>query len=113
MRIETITPQGTVESSKQALVNDLKRVVGDAEDLLNNIAGATADEFTLARGKLEARLDQAKSRLLDACSMYGSAQSKLGNPHNLAAASCVYFACDKGCSIGHPARRSAGKRSWT
>lgn len=66
MTIETITPQGTVESSKQALVNDLKRVVGDAEDLLNNVAGATADEFTLARSKLEARLDQAKSRLLDA-----------------------------------------------
>jgi len=62
----TFTNDGTVEGSKQALVKDLKNVVGDAGNLVNNAAAATADEFAQARTKLEARLDQAKTRLIDA-----------------------------------------------
>lgn len=61
-----ITSHGTIESSKQALVNDLKRVVGDADILLNNVAVTTVDEFSAARGKIEASLSQAKTRLIDA-----------------------------------------------
>jgi len=61
-----LTNHGTFEGSKQALVKDLKNVVSDADDLINNVATATADEFAAARTKLEARLTQAKTRLMDA-----------------------------------------------
>lgn len=60
------TNQGTVEGSKQALVKDLKNVVGDANALIGNVAAATTDELLTARTKLEARLAQTKTRLLDA-----------------------------------------------
>jgi ElaB/YqjD/DUF883 family membrane-anchored ribosome-binding protein len=66
-----ITSQGTIAGSKQALVNDLKSVVGDADALLNNVAATTADEFAAARTKIEARLTQAKTRLLDASMAVG------------------------------------------
>lgn len=62
----TFTNDGTVEGSKQALVKDLKNAVGDAGDLINNAAAATADELAKARTKLEIHLGQAKTRLLDA-----------------------------------------------
>lgn len=60
------TSFGTVEGNKQALVRDLKSAVGDADRLLCNAATSTADEITLARTKLEARLTQAKTLLMDA-----------------------------------------------
>lgn len=62
----TFTNDGALEDSKQALVKDLKDAVGDAGDLVNNVATATAEEFAQARTKLEARLGQARTRLLDA-----------------------------------------------
>ena len=68
MTTETISNQGAVEGSKQALVRDLKNVVGDANALINNVATATTDELVMARTKLEARLAQAKTRLRDASS---------------------------------------------
>lgn len=57
---------GTIEDSKQALVKDLKSVIGDAGDLINNVAASGADELARARTNLEARLGQAKTRLIDA-----------------------------------------------
>lgn len=57
---------GTIEDSKQALVKDLKSVVGDAGDLINNVAASGADGLARARTKLEAGLGQAKGRLSDA-----------------------------------------------
>lgn len=57
---------GTIEDSKQALVRDLKSVVGDAGDLISNVAASGADELAQARTNLEARLGQAKTRLIDA-----------------------------------------------
>jgi len=66
MTTETISNQGTVEGSKQALVRDLKNVAGDANTLINNVATATSDELVMARTKLEAGLAQAKTRLHDA-----------------------------------------------
>ncbi|MDP3539488.1 MAG: DUF883 family protein [Azonexus sp.] len=66
MTTEMMTNHGTLESSKQALVKDLRAVVGDADALLNNVANSTADEFAQARTRLEARLSQAKTRLFDA-----------------------------------------------
>lgn len=66
MTSDTITSHGSIEGSKQALVKDLKNVVGDTDALLSNVAHAAADEVALARTKLEARMTQAKSRLIDA-----------------------------------------------
>lgn len=57
---------GTIEDSKQALVRDLKSAVGDAGDLISNVAASGADELAQARTNLEARLGQAKTRLIDA-----------------------------------------------
>ena len=62
----TLSNDETVEGSKQAVVTDLKNAVGDAGNLVNSAAAATADEFARARTKLDDRLDQAKSRLIDA-----------------------------------------------
>jgi len=66
MTNETMAPQGTLEGNKQAFVKDMKSVVADADAVLSNIAQSAVDEFSLARGKLDANLAQAKSRLIDA-----------------------------------------------
>ena len=62
----TLSNDGTVEGSKQALATDLKNAVGDAGNLVNNAAAATAEELAQARSRLEAGIGQAKSRLHDA-----------------------------------------------
>ena len=59
------TTFGAAEGNKQALVRDLKSAVGDADRLLSNAVASTADEITLARTKLEARLAQVKTLLVE------------------------------------------------
>ena len=59
------TTFGAAEGNKQALVRDLKSAVGDADRLLSNAVALTADEITLARTKLEARLAQVKTLLVE------------------------------------------------
>ena len=66
MTTELTVRHGSVASSKQTLVNDLKGVVGDAEDLLKEVANSTAEEFAAARTKVEARLGEVKSGFDDA-----------------------------------------------
>ena len=61
-----IPSHGSVDSSKQALVMDLKSAVGDADRLLANVVAASADEIAMARTKLESRLAHAKTMLVDA-----------------------------------------------
>lgn len=62
----TISTHGTIADSKQALVTDLKNVASDAGNLISNVAATGADELAQARTNLEARLGQAKTRLIDA-----------------------------------------------
>jgi ElaB/YqjD/DUF883 family membrane-anchored ribosome-binding protein len=66
MKNGMIFGRGSVDSSKQALVMDLKDAVGDADRLLTNVVDASADEIALARRKLESRLADARSVLMDA-----------------------------------------------
>lgn len=66
MNTETIASHGTLDGKKEALVNNLKSVVGDADALLKEVAGATAEGYAAARTKVEGRLNEAKSRLDDA-----------------------------------------------
>ncbi|MDO9600752.1 MAG: DUF883 family protein [Rhodocyclaceae bacterium] len=66
MTTELIASHGTVQGSKKNLVKDLKKVVGDADDLLKAAVNSTAEEFATARTNIEAKLGAAKSRLNEA-----------------------------------------------
>ena len=66
MKNGMIFGHGSVDSSKQALVMDLKDAVGDADRLLTNVVAASADEIALARTKLESRMADARDVLVDA-----------------------------------------------
>lgn len=66
MNTEMNAGHGAVEARKEKLVKDLKGVVGDADDLMREVASSTAGELAAARTKIEGKLDEAKSRLGDA-----------------------------------------------
>jgi ElaB/YqjD/DUF883 family membrane-anchored ribosome-binding protein len=61
MNTELVASRGTVASSKQTLVRDLKSVVGDAEDLLTMMGNSTAEEFAAARNRVTAKLGEVKA----------------------------------------------------
>jgi ElaB/YqjD/DUF883 family membrane-anchored ribosome-binding protein len=63
MNIALYGSHGSVERKKDRLVLDLKGVVADADDLLQEVAGATAEEFAATRARIEGRLREARSRL--------------------------------------------------
>ena len=48
------------------MIKDLKDVVVDADELLNELANSTADEFAATRIRLEDRLEKARAGLADA-----------------------------------------------
>lgn len=54
---------GALERKKDRLVGDLRSVVADADDLLQEVGSSTAEEFAAARAKIERRLREARSRL--------------------------------------------------
>ncbi len=56
----------TLEDNKNALVKDLKGVVGDADKLLNQLVNSTTEEFASARSKIESTLSDTRVRLHDA-----------------------------------------------
>ncbi|MCK9285096.1 MAG: DUF883 family protein [Rhodocyclaceae bacterium] len=66
MTTERIANYGTFEDKKEALMKDIKAVVGDADALLKTIAHSTAEEFAAAQTLVDGKLDDAKSRLDDA-----------------------------------------------
>ena len=55
-----------VQRSKEALVTDLKAIVGDADALLKDMASATSEELAVARKSIEARLADVRTRIDDA-----------------------------------------------
>lgn len=59
-----------VTARNNILVKDLKRVVGDADDLLHELANAGTEEFATARARIEARLGEAESSLRAARSAF-------------------------------------------
>lgn len=63
MHIALYAKHGAVEDRKNKLVKDLRGVVADTDDLLQEVANASGEEFAAARAKIEARLRQARSRL--------------------------------------------------
>ena len=66
MTTESIATHSTVDARQKALVNDLKSVVADTDDLLREVARSTVDEFAAARTTIEDRLSEARLRLGDA-----------------------------------------------
>lgn len=66
MTTELSISHSALEASKQILLKDLRDVVSDADDLLKKVGNSTAEEFSVARAKIEARLVDARSRLHDA-----------------------------------------------
>lgn len=63
MNLSLYPSHGVVERKKDRLVRDLKSVVTDADDLLQEVGNSTAEEFAAARAKIEDRLREARSRL--------------------------------------------------
>lgn len=52
-----------VQRSKEALVTDLKVIVGDAEQLIKDMASSTAEDLAAARSRIEAKLAEARKRI--------------------------------------------------
>lgn len=59
-------PEATIEHSKDKLMEDLRAVVADAEELLKATASQTGERITAARARAEESLQAAKVRLADA-----------------------------------------------
>lgn len=66
MHIALYRNRHTVEGRKNQLVRDLKHVVVDADELLNEIANSTAEEFAATRIRIEDRLGKARAALDEA-----------------------------------------------
>ena len=66
MTNELTAPQGSIACAKDALVKDLKSVVGDADALMKEVANATTEEFSAMYTRIEGKLDRARSSLDDA-----------------------------------------------
>lgn len=56
----------TIEHSKDKLMEDLRAVVADAEELLKATANQTGERISAARARAEESLQAAKGRLADA-----------------------------------------------
>lgn len=63
MNISLHRSHGSIAGKKDRLVEDLRSVVADADDLLQAVGNSTAEEFVEARTRIENRLLEVKSRL--------------------------------------------------
>lgn len=79
----------SIETGKDALMKDIKVVVGDADNLLQEVANASVEEFSAARANIESCIGDAKSKLHEArvavsgkaCCVANAAQQYVnGNP---------------------------------
>lgn len=63
MNTEASASSGSIQKHKEYLVNDLRRIVGDADDLLKEIGNVTAEEWATTRRKFERQLNEASARV--------------------------------------------------
>lgn len=61
-----IARHGRVAVRNEILAQDLRRVVGDADELLQELVNAGADEFATVRERVQTRLGEVESNLKDA-----------------------------------------------
>jgi ElaB/YqjD/DUF883 family membrane-anchored ribosome-binding protein len=66
----------TLAGKTDRLVSDFQTFVGDVEQLLKSAAHLPGDSLAAARGKLEEKVSQARSRLADAGSTAVNAASQ-------------------------------------
>lgn len=57
--------ESTISVSKQKLVEDLKIVIADAEEILRATADMAGEKIVELRGQISERLEDAKERLID------------------------------------------------
>ena len=55
-----------VQRTREALVTDLSAIVGDADKLIKDMGSLTSEELMVARQSIEAKLDEARTRIDDA-----------------------------------------------
>ena len=60
------TAQSAPLSSEEKLVDDIKSVIADAEDLLSATADQTGDKIVSLRARIQERLKDARTRLVAA-----------------------------------------------
>lgn len=63
MNIALFESRGAVEVKKDRLVKDLKSVVTDTDELLQQVVNSTAEEFAAASARIERQLRKARSSL--------------------------------------------------
>ena len=61
-----MTHRELMDESRDKLVADLRAVIADAEDYLAASVGQAGEAYTVARRKLERRLDTAKAQAAEA-----------------------------------------------
>lgn len=66
---------GTSEAKKETLVRDIKGIVDDANEVVKDMAGSTAEGFAAARTKVEGKVDDMKARL-DAARLAATERAK-------------------------------------
>lgn len=66
MSTESNSIDVSLQSSEAKLVKDLTRIVGDADELLKELADTSSDEFSLMRERFAARLHEARRRVDEA-----------------------------------------------
>lgn len=66
MSTEPSTINRDVQRSRDMLVADLKRIVGDADGLLSQLANSTSEELASTRRKIEVKLKEARARVDEA-----------------------------------------------
>lgn len=57
--------QAAIDSQEQ-LVSDIKSVISEAEEMLNDTADQSGDKISQLRARVKARLSDARERLVDA-----------------------------------------------
>jgi ElaB/YqjD/DUF883 family membrane-anchored ribosome-binding protein len=63
MNTELTARLSPVEGKKEALIRDLKAIVGDADGLLKEMANASVEGFVATRTRVEGKMGEAKARL--------------------------------------------------
>lgn len=60
-----LNPSG-VQNSKNVLIDDLRRVVSDADDLMKEVLNTTSEELIERRQQIAARIDAVKTKVEEA-----------------------------------------------
>lgn len=66
MSTEPSATNDDIQRRKEILVAELKRIAGDADELLKQLADSTSDELESMRRTIEATLSEARARIDEA-----------------------------------------------